>query len=49
MSLGAIPRARAWRDAVGLPGKVSMAEDHYTRPPLALWHVQRGELVRIHA
>ncbi len=30
-------------------GKVSMADDHYTRPPLALWHVQRGELTRISA
>jgi branched-chain amino acid transport system substrate-binding protein len=28
-------------------GKVSMAEDHYTRPPLALWLVRHGELVRI--
>lgn len=29
-----------------LGGKISMAPDHYTRMPLGLWRVRRGELVK---
>jgi ABC-type branched-subunit amino acid transport system substrate-binding protein len=28
-------------------GTITMGEDHYTRPPIALWQVRRGQLVRL--
>jgi branched-chain amino acid transport system substrate-binding protein len=44
---GVIAGLRDFPSVMG--GTLSMGEDHYTRPPLALWLVQRGELVRLKA